>query len=441
MRVHSTRLLGLAVAASIVVAPSIGRAQLPAPRSSTQISAPPVPTVVRPAEGQVVTGDLAITVQVPAGVRATKYSIEAAYWDAARNTWVYPGTLGSDFGGGTTATTTIAAEVRVKFSPTATRWRVHVHATDPPGGWGPWREFTWQPAAIAPRSSETPQPSASASAALPNPGPPNTPAPAAAAAKGAATMPNPGPPNTATPVTPIGKSGATLPNPGPPTAAAPAAAGAKSGAAYPDPGPPGARTTPSSGVRPAYPNPGPPDAPIGSSPGGKAAYPNPGPPNAPAPATAGVKGAAAYPNPGPPTAPTAATAARKGAATVPDPGPPDATVPASAGAKSAAAYPNPGPPQAPTASMAAAGLLNWFDGSVASRKIVGTGAPNDASGKIGDFRRRLASIRSAIESGKTGDACAQIQILHLEASKLLKGTDTRALLNRISALRGQLGCM
>jgi hypothetical protein len=65
---------------------------------------------------------------------------------------------------------------------------------------------------------------------------------------------------------------------------------------------------------------------------------------------------------------------------------------------------------------------------------------DDATGKIGEIRKRLTSIRSAIESGKTGDACAQIEILQGQAPRLLKGTDAREMLNRISALRGQLGC-
>src|SRR5512138_2064801 len=115
MSVVRSAFLRCAVAvACLVFAPSIARAQFPNARSSTQ-TPPPVPTVMRPSEGQVVTGDLAITVQVPAGVRATKYSLEAAYWDAAKNSWVYPGMLGPDFAGGTTATTTIADSVRMKL--------------------------------------------------------------------------------------------------------------------------------------------------------------------------------------------------------------------------------------------------------------------------------------------------------------------------------------
>jgi hypothetical protein len=115
---------------------------------------------MRPTEGEIVAGDLAIAVQVPPQVPARMYTIEAAYWDHARDNWFYPGTLGSDFKGGTTATTRVEAEVRLKFNPSATRWKIHVRVTDPPGGWGPWREFTWQaappPGATAAATAATP---------------------------------------------------------------------------------------------------------------------------------------------------------------------------------------------------------------------------------------------------------------------------------------------
>ena len=128
------------------------------PQRETQV-APPLPTVMRPTEGEIVAGDLAIAVQVPPQVPARMYTIEAAYWDPARNNWFYPGTLGSDFKGGTTATTRVAADVRQKLNATATRWKIHVRVSDPPGGWGPWREFIWQaasPGATAAATEATP---------------------------------------------------------------------------------------------------------------------------------------------------------------------------------------------------------------------------------------------------------------------------------------------
>lgn len=131
-------------------------------RSSTPAAAP-VPTVVQPAEGAVVSGDLVIAVQVPAGVAARKYTTEAAYWNPARNAWEYPGTMGDEFGGGVNATTRIAADVRVKYNSAANRWRIHVRAVDPPGSWGPWREFTWQPGS-SPTAAPAPAQAAAASA-------------------------------------------------------------------------------------------------------------------------------------------------------------------------------------------------------------------------------------------------------------------------------------
>jgi hypothetical protein len=122
----------------------------------------PVPTVMRPAEGEVVVGDLGIAVQVPPQVTARKYSMEAAYWDTARGNWNYPGTLGPDFLGGQTATTRIAAEVRVKLGRAATRWKIHVRVSDPPGGWGPWREFTWQPGLPSSQNAANVSPSSGA---------------------------------------------------------------------------------------------------------------------------------------------------------------------------------------------------------------------------------------------------------------------------------------
>lgn len=193
MRLHPAHLLCLAtLAASIAIGPSIVHTQAPIGRPSAQATSPPLPTVVRPAEDQVVSGDLAIAVQVPAGVPARQFTIEAAYWDPARNIWVYPGTLGADFAGGTNANTTIRREVGLKLHPSATRWRIHVRAVEPPGGWGPWREFTWQAIPTPPPPAGVPQPTpagtstdwaapippatgAATSAATPNPGPPGAP--------------------------------------------------------------------------------------------------------------------------------------------------------------------------------------------------------------------------------------------------------------------------
>jgi hypothetical protein len=105
-----------------------------------------------------------MVVQVPAGMAVRKYTTEAAYWDSARNAWVYPGRLGDDFGG--TGNTRIEGAARLKFSATATRWRIHVRAVDPPGSWGPWREFTWQ-AGAAESAGPTTAPAAASSATLP----------------------------------------------------------------------------------------------------------------------------------------------------------------------------------------------------------------------------------------------------------------------------------
>lgn len=122
--------------------------------------APPAPTVVRPAEGEVVVGDLVITVQVPPKVPARTYTMEAACWDPGRNDWVYTGTFGEDFSGGTTATTRVAAGLRMKWNEKATRWKIHVRTSEPPGGWGPWREFGWQaaPALSRPDAPAAPTP-------------------------------------------------------------------------------------------------------------------------------------------------------------------------------------------------------------------------------------------------------------------------------------------
>jgi len=82
-----------------------------------------------------------IAVQVPPNVPAREYTLEAAYWDPERNNWAYPGTFGDNFTGGTTATTRIAADMRLKYSQKATRWKIHARVTQPPGSWGEWREF------------------------------------------------------------------------------------------------------------------------------------------------------------------------------------------------------------------------------------------------------------------------------------------------------------
>ena len=153
----------LVILSAAIAAPEAADAQtLPSvlKRSSPQRTAdqPPVPTVLRPAEGEVVVGDLMIAVQVPPNVPAREYTLEAAYWDPERNNWVYPGTFGDNFTGGTTATTRIAADMRMKWNQKATRWKIHARVTQPPGSWGEWREFTWQAAPAVSRTAETPPP-------------------------------------------------------------------------------------------------------------------------------------------------------------------------------------------------------------------------------------------------------------------------------------------
>ena len=90
-------------------------------------------------------------------------------------------------------------------------------------------------------------------------------------------------------------------------------------------------------------------------------------------------------------------------------------------------------------------FLRWFDRSVSVGNIIGTGG-KAAIGRIGEARTMLATIRTLSESGKPGEACGKLQELYLRADgiptppDLLKGTDTRELLNRISALRVLLDC-
>lgn len=284
----------LAVLAAATAVPQLADAQiLPSVprRGAPQRTAdqPPVPTVMRPAEGEVVVGDLVVAVQVPPNVPAREYTLEAAYWDAERNNWVYPGTIGSDFAGGTTATTRIAADVRLKLSRNATRWRIHARVTQPPGSWGEWREFTWQAAPAvdrtAPAAGATPvatptntattgtgegsKPGIMVPGSTPAPGQPpstTTPSPGPPDARTAPTAPSPGPPETQkvstvpNPGPPDARTAPTTPNPGPPET--------RKAATTPDPGPPDARKAPT------MPEPGPPDArktPV---------LPNPGPPDA-----------------------------------------------------------------------------------------------------------------------------------------------------------------
>ena len=152
-------LIAVAWPASGQTIPGLPRRATP---QRTAEQAPPVPTVMRPAQGEVVVGDLLIAVQVPPNVPAREYTLEAAYWDSGRNGWVYPGTLGDNFSGGSTATTRIAAAVRTRLNEKATRWQIHARVSQPPGGWGPWREFTWQAAPAvdrtAPAASTAPPP-------------------------------------------------------------------------------------------------------------------------------------------------------------------------------------------------------------------------------------------------------------------------------------------
>ena len=163
MSLVPARTVALAVLLAAMADPHLAAAQtLPGVfrRSTPQRAAdqPPVPTVMRPAEGEVVIGDLVIAVQVPPNVPAREYTLEAAYWDPERNNWAYPGTLGDNFTGGTTATTRIAADMRMKWNQKATRWKIHARVTQPPGSWGEWREFIWQAAPPPNRTAETPPP-------------------------------------------------------------------------------------------------------------------------------------------------------------------------------------------------------------------------------------------------------------------------------------------
>jgi hypothetical protein len=201
-------------AASAQSVPSILRRGTP---QRTAEQAPPVPTVLRPAAGEVVIGDLVVAVQVPPNVPAREYTLEAAHWDPGRNDWVYPGTIGDNFAGGTTATTRVAAEVRTRLNQKATRWKIHARVTQPPGSWGDWREFTWQSAPAVDRT-------APAATAKPEPTPVTTPTNTANPATSEAGKPGVMVPGTTTPPPSQPATGTppTAPNPGPPdTRAAP----------------------------------------------------------------------------------------------------------------------------------------------------------------------------------------------------------------------------
>ena len=189
---------------------------------------PPVPTVMRPAEGEVVIGDLIIAVQVPPNVPAREYTLEAAYWDPERNNWAYPGTFGDNFTGGTTATTRIAADMRLKYSQKATRWKIHARVTQPPGSWGEWREFAWQSAPVPERTA----PSAAVPAQPGSPTPVTTPTNTATTGEAGktgmmvpgSTTPPPGQPATGTrPTVPDpGTPETRTPPPTPPATSVPA---------------------------------------------------------------------------------------------------------------------------------------------------------------------------------------------------------------------------
>lgn len=104
------------------------------------------PRVTLPLEGDVVSGDLVISVRVPPEANARMFLVEAAYWDPRSKNWIPAGPLGPVFPGGTTASATVSSDVRAKLSSTATRWIIHVRVMNPPGDWGAWCEFAWKAA-------------------------------------------------------------------------------------------------------------------------------------------------------------------------------------------------------------------------------------------------------------------------------------------------------
>jgi len=106
----------------------------------------PEPRVTLPGEGGIVAGDLVILVRVPPEAKARRFLAEAAYWDPRSKNWVPAGPLGPEFLGSTTASTLVPSDVRATLNSTATRWRIHVRVTSPPGNWGSWREFAWEAA-------------------------------------------------------------------------------------------------------------------------------------------------------------------------------------------------------------------------------------------------------------------------------------------------------
>ena len=63
--------------------------------------------------------------------------------------------------------------MRTRLNQKATRWQVHARVNQPPGGWGPWREFTWQAAPevdrTAPAAPTTPPPPAATATNTANP--------------------------------------------------------------------------------------------------------------------------------------------------------------------------------------------------------------------------------------------------------------------------------
>jgi len=104
------------------------------------------PRVMLPGEGEVVAGDLVISVRVPPEANARRFLAEAAYWDARSKNWIPAGPLGPEFPGSTNASTIVPSDVRATLNSTATRWRIHVRVTSPPGDWGAWCEFAWKAA-------------------------------------------------------------------------------------------------------------------------------------------------------------------------------------------------------------------------------------------------------------------------------------------------------
>jgi hypothetical protein len=149
MKPASARSVFLAMA--LLVAPWLAHAQIILPQlpplpwhfPEKKTEPPLEPKVALPRDGEVVAGDLQIAASVSPKARARNFAVEAAYWDAARKEWIPVGLLCPQFPGDTATSTRVPAEARTRLNSMATRWRIHLRVIDPPGHWGPWREFSW----------------------------------------------------------------------------------------------------------------------------------------------------------------------------------------------------------------------------------------------------------------------------------------------------------